>query len=39
METCPIHHLAVDADYLIEMPERVQVLQLTSRHWSSDATG
>jgi heme-degrading monooxygenase HmoA len=28
-----IHHLARDSDYLTEMPERVQVLQLTSRHW------
>jgi hypothetical protein len=29
-----IHHLAADADFLVEMPDRVQVLQLTSRQWS-----
>ena len=36
-EPTAIKHLARDADFLTEMPERVQVLQLTSRYWPGAA--
>ena len=34
-----IHHLAADADFLVEMPDRVQVLQLTSSQWPERDSG
>jgi hypothetical protein len=34
-----IHHLARDAEFLIELPERVQVLQLLTSHGVTGGTG
>lgn len=33
-----IHHLDRDPEFLVELPERVQIFEITARHWNPGAS-